>query len=148
MKLRNLEPNLYGGVVNSRLKLSLFSLRLGIFVVMLFWTLDKFMRPDHAAGVFEHFYSISNTGMAAMKILGALELFLIFGFLFGVKKRLTYGAVLILHGLSTLSSYKQYLEPFDKVNLLFFAAWPMLAACFSLYLLREEDTYFTFKQKA
>ena len=25
-------------------------------------------------------------------------------------------------------------------NLLFFAAWPMLAACFALYLLRDLDT--------
>lgn len=32
----------------------------------------------------------------------------------------------------------QYLDPFN--NLLFFAAWPMLAACFAFYLLRELDT--------
>jgi hypothetical protein len=30
------------------------------------------------------------------------------------------------------------LAPFD--NLLFFAAWPMLAACITLYLLRDLDT--------
>jgi putative oxidoreductase len=30
------------------------------------------------------------------------------------------------------------------VNLLFFAAWPMLAACFALYYLRESDTLGTF----
>jgi hypothetical protein len=37
----------------------------------------------------------------------------------------------------------QYLNPWEPNNLLFFAAWPMLAACFSLYLLRELDTKFT-----
>lgn len=130
-------------MLNQRLKLSLFSLRLGVFIVMLFWTIDKFIRPEHAAAVFDGFYSISGLGDMIMKVLGGLELVLIFGFFLGIKKRLTYGAVLLLHGISTLSSYKQYLAPFEKVNLLFFAAWPMLAACFALYLLRDEDTWFT-----
>ncbi|MFO8002919.1 hypothetical protein [Thioalkalivibrio sp.] len=38
-----------------RIQVSLLLLRLGVFVVMLFWTLDKFVAPDHAAGVFAHF---------------------------------------------------------------------------------------------
>ncbi len=130
-------------MLNQRLKLSLLSLRLGVFIVMLFWTVDKFIRPDHATSVFEGFYAISGLGGTIMKILGALELILIAGFLLGIKKRFTYGAVLVLHGVSTLSSYRQYLAPFEKVNLLFFAAWPMLAACIALYLLRDEDTWFT-----
>ena len=140
-----IRPKLIGkeDVLNQRLKLSLFGLRLGVFIVMVFWTLDKFVRPDHAASVFEGFYAISGLGSAIMKTLGGLELVLILGFLLGIKKRLTYGAVLILHGISTLSSYKQYLAPFEKVHLLFFAAWPMLAACLALYLLRDEDTWFT-----
>jgi len=49
--------------------------------------------------------------------------------------------VLLLHGVSTLSSFHQYRFPFEnKTNLLFFAAWPMLAACFTLYYLRDLDT--------
>jgi hypothetical protein len=58
----------------------------------------------------------------------------------GVQKSLTYGAVLILHGISTLSAFRQYLHPFEGPNLLFFAAWPALAACYALYVLREFDT--------
>ncbi len=130
-------------MVDQRLKFSLFGLRLGVFIVMFFWTLDKFVRPDHAASVFEGFYAISSLSGPIMKTIGILELILIVGFLLGIKKRLTYGSVLVLHGISTLSSYKQYLAPFEKVNLLFFAAWPMLAACLALYLMRDEDTWFT-----
>jgi hypothetical protein len=66
---------------------------------------------------------------------------LILAFVAGVQKRLTYGLVFVLHGISTLSSYRQYLDPFD--NLLFFAAWPMLAACCALYSLRDLDTRWT-----
>lgn len=35
---------------------------------------------------------------------------------------------------------RQYLHPFEGVNLLLFAAWPMLAACLALYALRDADT--------
>lgn len=59
----------------------------------------------------------------------------------GIVRGLTYGAVLLFHGVSTLSSYRQYLAPFQ--NQLFFTAWPMLAACFALYRLRELDTLWT-----
>lgn len=41
-----------------RLRLSLLLLRLGVFVVMGVWTLDKFLNPAHTAAVFEHFYLI------------------------------------------------------------------------------------------
>jgi hypothetical protein len=37
---------------NTRLPLALVWLRLGVFVVMLMWTIDKFVRPQHTAAVF------------------------------------------------------------------------------------------------
>jgi hypothetical protein len=38
-----------------------------------------------------------------------------------------------MHAVSTLSSWKMYLTPFaEGPSLLFFAAWPMLAACVTL----------------
>lgn len=75
-------------------------------------------------------------------VLGFLEMLLIFSFLMGIKKRFTYGTILLLHGVSTFSSFKQYLNPFEGANLLFFAAWPMLAACLFLYLMRDQDRIF------
>lgn len=78
--------------------------------------------------------------MRFLVVLGAVELVIIVGFLVGWKKRLTYGGVLVLHAISTLSSYQTCLSPFEGPNILFFAAWPMRAACIALYLLRERDT--------
>lgn len=127
--------------LQNRLQWSLFSLRLGVFIVMLMWTLDKFINPGHSSRIFEHFYGISGLTDILAYILGALQLILVLAFMAGVKKRITYGLIFILHGLSTLSSYNQYIDGFN--NLLFFAAWPMWAACFALYLLREQDTKFT-----
>lgn len=125
----------------SRIAAALLFLRLSVFVVMLMWSLDKFVRPEHAAKVYERFYFITDLDATDFLIIGTAELALLIAFVIGFRKRITYGAVLLFHAISTLSSYKQYLSPFD--NLLFFAAWPMLAACFALYLLRDLDTKLT-----
>jgi len=125
---------------SDRVPLVLFILRITVFLVMFMWTLDKFIRPEHAATVYQHFYRLGGLGRAAMYTIGVLELALLIGFVLGVGTRLTYGAVLLLHAISTLSSYGQYLHPFQEANLLFFAAWPMLGACFALYSLRDLDT--------
>lgn len=123
---------------------SLLMLRLSVFLVMLVWTVDKIVNPIHAARVYEYFYFIPGLGETAFTVIGIAELLLLAAFIVGWQKRWTYGAVFGLHAISTLSSYQQYLSPFEPVtNLLFFAAWPMLAACFTLYYLRDLDTRLT-----
>ena len=105
--------------LEQKLPWALLALRVGIFIVMFVWALDKFVNPGHTAAVFEGFYGIS-------------------AFLAGLWKTVTYGLILILHAVSTFSSFPQYLDAFN--NLLFFAAWPMLAACVALFILRDYDT--------
>jgi len=128
--------------LTQRLPMALLALRLGVFLVMFMWTLDKFVAPEHAAGVWGHFYMIGDLGPDAFYVIGGLQLLLVIAFVAGLFKRFTYGAIFLLHGISTLSSWRMYLDAFD--NLLFFAAWPMLAACFALYLLRDADTLLAF----
>jgi putative oxidoreductase len=130
--------------IQRKLELSLLSLRVGVFIVMLMWTVDKFVRVDHAKVVFEKFYLITGFENVVMYVLAGAELLLILAFLAGVQKRWSYGLVFLLHGVSTISSFKQYLNPFDGGNLLFFAGWPMLAACFTLYVLRDFDRMLSF----
>lgn len=125
----------------ARIRWSLLGLRLGVFLVMLMWTLDKFVQPEHSAKVFQGFYGLGGLSTEIFWVLGALELLLLAAFVTGSWKRWSYGLVLVLHGVSTLSPFKQYLDPFN--NLLFFAAWPMLAACVALYLLRDQDQQWT-----
>lgn len=119
---------------------ALLSLRLGVFVVMFVWALDKFVNPAHSGQVFEHFYKISGLSANAFTVLGVLQVLLVLAFVAGFKQRFSYGLVFLLHAVSTLSSWPMYLDAFN--NLLFFAAWPMLAACFALYYLRDMDTLF------
>ncbi|MDN7127934.1 hypothetical protein J6J08_11180 [Pseudidiomarina sp. 1APR75-33.1] len=124
--------------LEKKLAWSLLALRLGIFIVMFIWALDKFVNPAHTAAVFEGFYGIGGLSATFAAILGGLQVALCLIFVAGLWKFFSYGLIFILHGVSTLSSFPQYLDAFN--NMLFFAAWPMWAACFALFYLREYDT--------
>lgn len=126
---------------NQRIATALLLLRLGVFIVMLMWTLDKFINPQHSGAIFENFYGLGGLSDTAFMIIGLLQLLVVLAFVAGFMKRISYGIVLLLHSVSTLSSWQQYLDAFN--NLLFFAAWPMLAACIALYMLRDLDTRLT-----
>ncbi|MGR5334520.1 hypothetical protein ACPV5I_03780 [Vibrio gigantis] len=122
----------------TKLATSLLLLRVGIFIVFLFWGLDKILVPEHATKVLSGFYGIDISDNAMMA-LGVAQLGFLGAFVVGMWKKYTYGAVLVLHAGSTFSSFAKYMDPFN--NLLFFASWPMLAACVTLFLLRDYDTY-------
>lgn len=119
------------------LPLSLLLIRLGAGLVMVMWTIDKVINPEHAGAVFSNFYGLDAQGPAILVGIGLAQGVVVAAFLAGAMRTLSYGAVLVMHALSTLASWRQYLDPFE--NLLFFAAWPMLAACTALFLLRHHD---------
>jgi len=120
-----------------RLAASLLALRLTVFVVMILWTLDKFVNPDHASRVFAGFYGITGLDAVALYSIATAQLAIVLAFVTGAFRRVSYAGVLLLHAVSTLASWPKYVAPWD--NLLFFAAWPMLGACLALYWLRDHD---------
>lgn len=131
------------GQMSAKLRVSLLLLRIGVAAVMLPWAIDKMINPDHTASVFSRFYMVSDLSVSVSFLIGAVQLLIVLAFLAGIARTWTYGAVLVMHTVSTLSSYSQYLHPFQGGNLLFFAAWPMLAACVVLFLFRDEDRMLT-----
>ncbi len=124
--------------LQTKLATSLLLLRVGIFIVFLFWGLDKILVPEHAVKMLSGFYGL-DISTNAMMALGVAQLGFLGAFVVGMWKKYTYGAILVLHAGSTFSSFAKYMDPFN--NLLFFACWPMLAACVALFLLRDYDTY-------
>lgn len=126
---------------DQRIRIALLLLRISIFAVMLVWTLDKFIAPKHAASVFARFYFLPDLTASTFMIIGAVQLAIIVCFFIGFHKRLSAGLVLAMHTVSTLSSTHHYIHVFQPgTNLLFWAAWPMLAACVVVYMLRDLDT--------
>ena len=69
-------------------------------------------------------------------------LLLLLAFVTGFKKRVSYGLVMLIHGLVTLSTWKQLMPWLETHNHLFLAAIPALGAMIALYLLRDHDTRF------
>lgn len=129
-----------------KLPTALFALRLGVFSVMFMWTLDKFLNPDHTAAVFSKFYGFDTLSQNMSYGAGAIQMLIIIGFLLGIKKKWTYGLVFAMHGFSTVSTATKLLDPWSSPNLLFYAAIPMLMACYALYIMRDEDTLYTWKK--
>ncbi|NET39256.1 MAG: hypothetical protein F6K19_46005 [Cyanothece sp. SIO1E1] len=127
--------------------LVLLLLRLTIFLAMIMWVIDKFVQPKHASKIFEIFYGVGGVNNTIIYILGVIQLLIVIGFVLGLKKKITYGAVLIMHAASTLISLPRYLDPFTTPNLLFFSSWPMLTACFAVFYLSDLDTLWTVKQR-
>ena len=124
----------------TKLELALLSLRVCVLIPMLVWCADKFINPEHTAAVFQNFYFISGINSSISYAIGSLQTTLVLAFGLGIFKTFTYGSVLFMHMVSTLSSFAIYLKPFDGPNILFFAAWPMLGAILTLFLLRDQDT--------
>ncbi len=120
-----------------RLSLSLLLLRLSLGLVMMVWAFDKILNPSHGAAVLEGFYGLPGTGEQAIRMIGIAQGVIVLAFVLGVAKTWSYGAVLAMHAVTTLVSFSAYLEPLK--NILFFSAWPMLAALVTLFLLRRED---------
>ena len=126
--------------IAQRVSLVLLLTRISVFIAMMIWVIDKFAKPDHTAAVFESFYGIGGVSTAVSYVLGGIQLAIMIAFVLGVQKKISYGLVLLMHTASTLVSFPKYFAPFESANILFFAAWPMLAACFALYYLRDLDT--------
>jgi putative oxidoreductase len=120
-----------------RLRISLLLLRLSLGLVMMVWAFDKILNPSHGAAVFESFYGLAGIGESVIPVIGIAQALLVLVFLLGVARTWTYGAMLLMHGVTTLVSWSAYLQPLK--NILFFAAWPMLAGLIALFLLRHED---------
>lgn len=127
----------------SKLALSLLLIRIGVGIVFFMWTIDKLMNPEHTARVFAAFYMIDSLSVTASYIIGSIQLVVVLAFLSGTLKKYSYMAIFIMHLISSLSTYERYFDPWTGTNLLFFAALPMLAGCWALWSLRDQDTIFS-----
>lgn len=128
------------------LALSLLVLRVGVTIVMVFWTVDKLLNPDHAGKVFKGFCGMEAVGANAFALIAVGQGLVVVAFAAGAFRTISYGAVRLMHSISTLVSWKQYLDPFE--NLLFLAAWPMRAACVASFLTRDQDCLLTVSGEA
>jgi hypothetical protein len=104
------------------------------------WVLDKFTGTGHTAKVFEKFYKIGGLPVNGSYAIGVFWAVLLLAFALGFKKRISYGLVMILHGIATVTTIPNMIPYTEGFNMLFLAAIPTLGGLILLYLMREHDT--------
>lgn len=121
------------------LEISLLLLRLSLGAFFLVWSIDKIVNPEHAQAVFERFYMTPISGEIALAA-GIAQTAVVLAFIAGAFKTLTYGALLLMHAVSTLSTWKHLIAPYSPdTSILFWAAVPVAFALLALFLLRDRD---------
>lgn len=123
------------------LEIALLSLRIGLAILFIVWAFDKLLQPEHAKAILAGFYGQNAETMAGYipLTLGGAQLLVTVIFVLGMFKTLSYGALLVMHLVSTVVSLKMHLEPFAIPNILFWANWPILGAAIALFVLRGRD---------
>jgi hypothetical protein len=122
------------------LEASLLIIRISVAAFLLVWAIDKLIDPGHGVRIFSHFYRIRDVPPEIMKVTGAVQIAIVLAFAAGLARTLTYGAVLVMHAISTASTVPHLITPWaEDSQLLFWAAVPVLAAMLGLFLLRKRD---------
>lgn len=124
--------------MQEKLRYPLFFLRLAAGLFFLQWAVEKIIKPETTASIFDHFYGL-NVSLVLAQGLGGLEVLLALMILTGFKRRLVYGAAFALHLGSTLSTLPQLIAPYSGGNHLFAAAVPLLAALWLLFRMADND---------
>ena len=123
----------------ANLELSLLIMRLATAAFLLVWAIDKILNQGHAQNVFKTFYFVTPSPLV-LTTLGMVQTLIVLAFAAGFARFWAYGAVLLMHAVSTLSTYGRLANPWGAgAQLLFWAAVPVLAALIALFLLREQD---------
>ena len=125
-----------------KLQISLALIRFATGIFFLVWSVEKLIHPETTQKIFAKFYMMEISPIVSYGI-GVIQTLLVIGFMAGLFKLWTYGAILGMHAVSTLSTYQQLLNPYEAVNHLFWAAVPTLAALIGLFLLRDSDRLLT-----
>ncbi len=126
-------------------QIALATLRYSLAAFFGVWAIEKFVKPGNTTAIWSHFYHIDGVGEIASYAIGSVQLAIIALFVLGLFKFWSYGALMVMHGLTTLSTWAHLIDPYGK-NHLFWAGVPTLAALIALWLLREEDTLGTLKR--
>jgi len=125
--------------LEDKLTTVLLILRITLGVFLLQWGIEKFVLPDVAQKIYGHFYFI-DLDISFTPYIGVLQTALALAILTGFQKKYSYLIGFAIHAVSTVSTWKYLIAPYDQGNHLFMTAVPVLAGFWLLYTLRDADT--------
>lgn len=127
-----------------RIQAALLTMRWATAAFLLVWAIDKIVSPKHAQAVFAKYYLLQDASHALLVTAGLAQVAVILAFAAGWLRAWSYGAVLLMHLVSTASTLPHLLMPWAQGSqLLFWAAVPVLAAMLALFVLRDLDRLFS-----
>jgi hypothetical protein len=127
-------------MAEKNLKIPLFLTRLSVFYFLFPWVLARFTNPDLVQGVAKsHYYTESFPNILNLG-LGVFGMAALIAFLVGIKKRISYAAVFLIHAVGTVLIIPKMILFTDNIVMVFLASLPALAAIALLYCLRDEDS--------
>jgi putative oxidoreductase len=132
--------------LSRKLGIGLALIRFSTGIFFLVWSIEKVLYPELIQKVFSRFYLLEISPTVSIAI-GVIQTLIVLTFMAGLFKIWTYGAILGMHAVSTLSTYKELFNPYEPPNHLFWAAVPTLAALIALFLLRQEDNLLSFSRR-
>ena len=123
-----------------KLRIPLLLQRLSLSAFIGVWTIDKFITPSHAAGIFSHFYGIP-LAENLVWLPAVAQLLLLIAFLLGLFKTISYLLMFLLHAFGTLTTTGTLFAFYGEGgNLLFWAAVPVVFAFWLQFVARDSDT--------
>lgn len=122
-------------------------LRIGLFLFMMVWALEKFIRPEAFQSIFGSFYGF-DAGHTLIFLIGAVQVAILLLFVSGTFKTASYGLVMLMNVMTLLVSYRQILAPYEgSTNHLFAASIVVAAASIALFLSRSDDDFLVLPSK-
>ncbi|MEL7495441.1 MAG: DoxX protein [Cyanobacteria bacterium J06554_11] len=94
-----------------KMEIGLAMIRITTATFFLVWSLEKIIVPEIAQEVFARFYA-STISPGTSITIGIVQAAIVLLFLAGLFKLWTYGAILGMQAVSTLSSYEPLLNPY------------------------------------
>lgn len=134
-------------VSQSRLKIALAIMRYTVAAFFAVWVIEKFVSPETTQRIWAAFYFVDSLPLQTSYFIGTVQAVILVCFVLGIVKFWSYGSLMVMHALSTLSTYAQLADPYDPPNHLFWAAVPTLGALIALFILRNEDTWGTLARR-
>jgi len=123
-------------------EIALFLVRVSFGIFIALWGLNKVLNPEASAAIFAAFYGFEGLDWGVSVVLGLGQVAIGLMIAVGLYATFSYGAGIVIHGVSTMATLGHLLVPFaEGSNLVFWAAVPVLAGALGLFLARDFDTF-------
>ncbi|MDX2221858.1 MAG: hypothetical protein SFV21_03850 [Rhodospirillaceae bacterium] len=118
----------------------LLLLRLAVAAFMLQWVIGKFVNPAESAQAFAVFYKVDLDSRFS-PLLGGAQLVAVIAFATGFRRWVSYGLIMAMNLIATLSTWQYLVDPFGSFeHRLFWNAVPVAVVSIVLFRMRNSDT--------